>query len=403
MRDRGDHARDGQGRGDFGMLTASNGELPRTTERRRPREKKLWHDGTKNTGSIGCLACPEVKACGGLNVGKPAVLDCLDYCCGGLETCDVVCRRKPGDFARRVREVGGFALADVPRSPDVAARALPELIPVIYHGGSRSRAFDAPIVSVPLYGLVERRNGRARFGEIDAVAAKYRIDPEARLVLTGTAPDGPVERWWGLGNRRTDVIRGLRDLGVEMVTTPNFSLFVDRPRWDDLHSMMRIALSHEEFLREGIRAALHVNARTERDWERWTEYVVSREEVRDVAYEFATGSGRTERIEWHVQYLTELGRVAGHRLHLTVRAAPPEILGRLAQAFGGVTFLDTNAFMKTVKRQRAFLCSNGKVRWDRGPTAPDEPVDELLQHNWDVVRQSLMGTFGKSNGCGRIG
>lgn len=53
-----------------------------------------------------------------------------------------------------------------------------------------------------------------------------------------------------------------------MVTTPNYSLSIDQPRWDDLHSLKRIAIVHEEFLNEGLPAALHVNARTDKDWER---------------------------------------------------------------------------------------------------------------------------------------
>ena len=147
-------------------------------------------------------------------MGKPA-FDCLDYCCGGLESCDVVCRRKPGEFVRRVREVGGFALDDVPRSSGVPGRALPLVIPVVYHGGSRCGAFAEPMVSLPLYGFVERGSGGVRFRNMEAVAEKYGIAPGARLLLTGTAQDGPVERWWGLSHRRLEVIRGLRDLGVK--------------------------------------------------------------------------------------------------------------------------------------------------------------------------------------------
>jgi hypothetical protein len=91
--------------------------------------------------------------------------------------------------------------------------------------------------------------------------------------------------------QRRDAIRALRSLGVTLVTTPNFSLFIDQPRWDDLHSQKRIMIVHEEFLSEGLPAALHVNARTERDWERWTEYIAARPELTHIAFEFATGAG----------------------------------------------------------------------------------------------------------------
>jgi len=71
------------------------------------------------------------------------------------------------------------------------------------------------------------------------------------VILTGTALDPPLERWWSLGRERLDAIRVLRDLGITLVTTPNFSLFTNHPRWDDLHSMKRIAIVHEGFLRLG--------------------------------------------------------------------------------------------------------------------------------------------------------
>ncbi|MGH7268007.1 MAG: hypothetical protein ACREMB_24585 [Candidatus Rokuibacteriota bacterium] len=86
---------------------------------------------------------------------------------------------------------------------------------------------------------------------------------------------------------------------MALVTTPNFSLFADQPCWDDLHSIKRIALVHEEFLSEGLPAALHINARTDQDWERWRAYVAVRPEVTHIAFEFATGAGRAERIKWY--------------------------------------------------------------------------------------------------------
>jgi hypothetical protein len=72
------------------------------------------------------------------------------------------------------------------------------------------------------------------------------------------------------------VIRALKAAGVGLVTTPNYSLFLDRPRWDDMHAMKRIALMHEEFLAEGMPAALHVNGRTDSDFRHWGSYVTAR-------------------------------------------------------------------------------------------------------------------------------
>jgi len=59
---------------------------------------------------------------------------------------------------------------------------------------------------------------------------------------------------------------------------------------DDLHSIKRIALVHSEFLDEGLPVTLHVNGRSEADFKRWTDFLVARPEVTDIAYEFTTGA-----------------------------------------------------------------------------------------------------------------
>ena len=43
------------------------------------------------------------------------------------------------------------------------------------------------------------------------------------------------------------IMSTLRDLGIALVSVPNFSLFLNVPRPDNLHSMKRIALGWAEF------------------------------------------------------------------------------------------------------------------------------------------------------------
>jgi hypothetical protein len=93
----------------------------------------------------------------------------------------------------------------------------------------------------------------ARYTSAGGLAKAFGIGLDVPVILTGTAKDRPLERWWSLGAQRRDAIRALRSLGVTLVTTPNFSLFIDQPRWDDLHSQKRIMIVHEEFLSEGLR------------------------------------------------------------------------------------------------------------------------------------------------------
>ena len=370
------------------MLNVPIAETKQNHSRNYRRERQFWHDGRNYTSSLGCGICPDRRTCGGLCTER-AFYDCLDSCCRQPESCDAVCRAKPREFAQRVREVGGFEFDNIPRATKVPALTLPRVVPVLFHGSSRQMPFIAPTVCLPLYAIIARHGATPRYANTTELPDRFRFQPGTPMILTGTANDRPLERWWSLGPVRLDEVRRLRDLGVVLVTTPNFSLFTDRPRWDDMHSMKRIAITHEEFLREGMAAALHVNARTERDWERWTEYITQRDEVTHVAFEFSTGAGWSGRMNWHAKHLAMLAHDVGRPLHLVVRKISGDILPWLVSAFDRTTVLDTTSFMKTIRRQRAIETASGRIDWESSPTVQNAPLDKLLTHNWSVVSRSF--------------
>lgn len=215
------------------------------------------------------------------------------------------------------------------------------------------------------------------------LCAAFGIARGTTIILTGTDRDPPLERWWQLGEAgRRPIIHALAAAGVGLVTTPNYSLFIDRPRWDDLHAMKRIAIVHQEFLAEGMPAALHVNGRTETDFLRWADYLVARPEVTHLAYEFTTAwAGRREL---HAAWLAGLAAAVGRPLHLVVRGGV-EILPLLAPAFAGITSLDTSIFMKTMMRQRAAPAGNSRLTWHSSQTPAGAPVDNLFADNLTTV------------------
>lgn len=173
-----------------------------------------------------------------------------------------------------------------------------------------------------------------------------------------------------------------------MVTTPNYSLFSNAPRWDDLHSMKRIALVHAEFQQAGLLSALHVNGRTKADFGRWGDLIAERPEITHIAYEFTTGAGRAERRNLHTRWLRGLAEHIGRPLTLVVRGGH-ELVPELAEAFAQVVILDTSAFMKAMKRQRAARRGNVGIEWLASPTGVDEPLDEIFEHNVQVISEVL--------------
>lgn len=371
------------------MLTPSP-EPTSTNEPQPPRnprrERRFWHDSERYGPSLGCHGCPEKALCGGLAIRRN-MFACLDFCCGTPKHCDVVCRNHP-DFALRVREVGGFDLNTVPRTASLLSADLPSVIPMIFHRTSRVGAFSSPAVALSLYQLFHRRTGQLRFGTRDELLEAFGLAPGTCLVLTGTDQDPPIEGWWKLSEGRRPIIRQLSYLGISLATTPNYSLFIDQPRWDDLHAMKRIGLVHEEFQSEGLPTALHVNARTDTDIQRWTDYICNRPEITHIAYEFATGTGWAGRQEIHARWLTGIACAVRRPLHLIVRGGI-DVLPILANSFAKVSIIETSIFMKTMKRRRAVVDDTGALKWMAALTPAGAPLDALLAENYAIIEKWL--------------
>jgi hypothetical protein len=347
-------------------------------------ERKLRHDSLLHQPSLGCAGCAERKLCGGLAI-EADVWSCLSFCCNDPGKCDHVCRNNP-DYAFRVQEIGGFELK-LPQAPLLQAPVLPLVVPEIFHGSKRNRHFSPALASISLYGMFDRKEGLPKYRTRAELSENFKISADTPLLLTAIQRDRPLERWWELGQaRRTVIIQAARDCGAVLATTPNYSLFVDRPRWDDLHAMKRIALAHGEFLQAGMPAALHVNGRTEWDFERWAEFIIAHPEVTHVSFEFTTGTGRPTRRRQHAAWLCGVAKTVGRPLHLLVRGGS-DLLPELCAAFAGVTFLETTAFLKTMMRFHAIRADT--VSWWPYPTAAKQQLDDLFETNWEICRDAI--------------
>ena len=357
------------------------------------RGRSLWHDSGRNPPSLGCTRCPDLDTCGGLRIAA-ALYSCFDLCRCPPAACklDAVCRRMPADFVQRLNEVGGFFLDNILRiQVPPKAPTLPDTIPMIYHGRRREKPFAPAAAALSLYDVVAWRDGGPRYPSASALRTAFGLAPDVPIVLSGTAADPAIERWWfHKAPRRRAAIAELRVAsGDILVTTPNYSLFRDVPRWDDLHAMKRIAIAWYEFADGGIPAALHLNARTERDYERWARFISDRPEVTHVAFEFGTSAGRPGRREWHAAQLATLAQAVDRPLHLLVRGGI-SVLDGLAAAFARTTLLDTTAFMKTMMRRRLGQGVSATFVDSPSPTAPGAALDELLEANAMAVQAAAL-------------
>src|SRR5262249_725993 len=154
----------------------------------------------------------------------------------------------------------------------------------IYHAFKRVRAVKATAVAVPLSYLFNRQTGTLRFTSRDQVAENFGFDERAQLIILGADQDDRIEDYSPFRQLAGTPDR-LAALAPALITVPNFSLPLDVIRHDNLHNIKRIALCWSELMLAGIPTALHVNARTDRDWERWVDFILQRKEVKAISFE----------------------------------------------------------------------------------------------------------------------
>lgn len=341
---------------------------------------RLWHRSGE-ARSLGCSRCPELRVCGGLSIDAP-VFNCMEFCCGTPNTCRRQACPNRGDYSVFVNEVGGLELNRFVQNVR-APRALPFYIPCLLDRGSISGPLQLPVVALPIYSIVEPSTGLSRFKSREELLTHFRVDTRARLVVTSTGKDKYLERFWTALRPKTTA-ESLKALRPDLIATPNFSLYCDTVRHDNLVSMKRIAFSFEAFANAGLPVALHVNSRTEQDFVRWTEYVASSPHISVLTYEFGTGGKSSARHRWHAEQLVQLAARITRPLTLLVRGGAA-LLPEFAKSYSQVIFLDTTALMKARHRRRGSNV-HGKTVWRSVRTAPNDTIDAIFLHNVRVRR-----------------
>jgi hypothetical protein len=336
--------------------------------------------------ALGCLGCPDLGTCGGMHKKQDAYW-CLDDCCGKPDTCDGMCPNNPVGFRDRMREINGLELDNIPRAAPYPAASLPDYIPYLYHGSRRAKPLDLDTVALPLRNF-HSPDGRLRFTSRAEVEARFGIGPQTRIILIGSGRDKAIEAWWKLSERRLPILAGLRALGVALITGPNYSMFTDEVRYNDMHAMKRIGMAWQEIVAEGVPGAYHLNARTSQDYSRLTVFIAERREVTDVAFEFKTGAAWRTRLPFHVAELVQLAARVGRPLNL-VMIGGITVLPALAATFNRVTYIDTSAFMATMHRQRLYLNNEGKMKKAAEFTLTGQPIDGLFRENIATMRARI--------------
>ncbi|MBS4004954.1 MAG: DUF4417 domain-containing protein [Afipia sp.] len=352
------------------------------------RERRRWDEGDALPMALGCAACIDRELCGGVRKKQDSYW-CFDDCCGDPTTCDGMCPRNEAGFIERMREINGLELDNLPRTQPCPATGIPSYVPYIYHGNRRALPLDIPAVALPLRRFY-RSDGSVAFTSRAHIEATFGIAPGTRIVLIGSGRDKPIEAWWGLSDQRRTVIAALRALGISLITGPNYSIFTDEVRYNDMYNMKRIGTAWQEIVAGGVPGAYHLNARTPQDYRRLARFIGEREEVREVAFEFKTGASWRKRRLFHLAELAQLAGRVGRPLNL-IMVGGITALPMLAAAYAKITYIDTSAFMGAVHRQRIYVANDGKMRKVSELTLTGQPVDGLVADNIATMRARVDG------------
>jgi hypothetical protein len=343
-----------------------------------------WHFRSDQPLSFNCRSCLLLDICGGLRVRGPA-MDCFRFCCGKQE-CDMVCPNSPNHYAKRLQEIGGFGLENVRRCTPVKFERITGYAPLIHHAYSRSGTFPGEIVSLSLYELLDRHGAPKYFSRSD-ISKQFRIRSDARLIITGVDRDALLERIWRSTHREAIAVM-LRSLKVSLVTSPNFSVYNNVPRTENLYNIKRNALVAEELLERRVPVAIHVNACTDTDYLRYSEFLAERPEFEAISFEFITGPGYPSRVGWHVKKLIELSNAVARPLQLVVRGGTNTV-GLLSAVFPNILAIDSDPLQCALRRKRMIFGNDGRVRYVDNKLPKGEPVDDLLVQNALAARAEV--------------
>jgi hypothetical protein len=222
--------------------------------------------------------------------------------------------------------------------------------------------------------------GRYRTISQDAEGLRraFSLHSDTQIILRGVSKDGPLERYWAhhTADRPAEQISRL---AISCAIGPNFSHFLDVPRTDNLFNRKRQLICLAAFSMANVSAVPHLNANMPGDWELWRRYLLLNDTVCMVAAEFQTGNRRRDQGMKVINRIKWLEDCVGRRLH-PIAIGASQFAAELGAHFRSFTIIDSEPFIKAVKRQR-FEQGVRKPEWSTDYRIPGTGIEDLLEHN----------------------
>jgi len=324
--------------------------------------------------SFGCRECFAQHDCGGQY--RTGQFGCFCTTCNPT-TCSYCCPRNK-NFVKIWRDSSGTGITTTHLHQE--QNVLPTYIPLIQHGNRRTTPLQACCAGITTFDAT-RRDKRTKDMVRDPRALRRKFQVEATIILSSVAPDNELERYWKY-RHEWRLIEGIKAINPAHVIAPNFSLFLDIPRFDNLANIKRSMLCAEELSKAGISIIPYIAGITATDWERWAAFLREHRTITMVCKEFQTGASSKDIGAWHINRLQELQERVARALHLVAVGGRRHL--RYLRSFPHLTIMDSVPFMRTMHRRQ--LTTTG---WEPAPTAAHIPLNDLLQANVEAYAALL--------------
>ncbi len=341
--------------------------------------------------AAGCQTCGLLQHCGGMR-NERALLTCIDQFCCGDGSCDNVCPDHP-NYASRVKEIGGFGNYRIGPMQQCNV-LLPFYVPLVQHGYCRQSRLRTQAIAVCPYEVLKLKNGHysSTVKDQQSLRQKFGIANDAKLILCGTEKDKPLEKYWSY-RRRDKTVDEIAAINPDLYIAPNFSMFLDVPRPDNLFNIKRQLICISELSAAGVSVVPHISATMPYDWDNWRAFLNEHIDIQHIAFNFQTGYSKPAEGKKALVNLVQLQQNLGRDLSL-IMIGGSQFLTDATLHFAGLTVIDSIPFMKSMMRRRLVMNGPDKRHWVKHPTSLGTPIDDLLQMNIESYANQIAGKAG---------
>lgn len=185
-------------------------------------------------------------------------------------------------FANWLADIGnvGFNNIEAKQTPLVK---MPLFIPVVKRGSQKILNENIPpFVAISLSNIVSPKKLSMPTGDI---RSKFGIDPRSKVLLLCYARDGLIEKLWP---RRKEVFKRIASLGFDLVTSVNYSIWLNHPHAERLINLKRNLITFQEFQDLGVPTVPHIYWTGRKDLTRWRDWLANNKGVNIVAINLQT-------------------------------------------------------------------------------------------------------------------